>query len=59
MNIYTVVSVSVVPSIRLHCQQRTITQTLRYTLGIALNDDDDIYLDKLQTRGVQKSILYM
>jgi hypothetical protein len=24
-----------------------------------IDDDDDVYLDKLQTRGVQKSILYM
>jgi hypothetical protein len=24
-----------------------------------LNDDDDVYLDKLQTRGVKKSIVYM
>jgi hypothetical protein len=23
------------------------------------DDDDDVYLDKLQTRGVEKSILYM
>jgi hypothetical protein len=23
------------------------------------DDDDDVYLDKLQTRGVKKSILYM
>jgi hypothetical protein len=23
------------------------------------SDDDDVYLDKLQTRGVEKSILYM
>jgi hypothetical protein len=22
-------------------------------------DDDDVYLDKLQTRGVKKSVLYM
>jgi hypothetical protein len=25
----------------------------------AEHDDDDVYLDKLQTRGVKKSILYM
>jgi hypothetical protein len=24
-----------------------------------IDDDDDVYLDKLQTRGVKKSILYM
>jgi hypothetical protein len=24
-----------------------------------VDDDDDVYLDKLQTRGVEKSILYM
>jgi hypothetical protein len=23
------------------------------------SDDDDVYLDKLQTRGLKKSILYM
>jgi hypothetical protein len=23
------------------------------------NDDDDVYFDKLQTRGVEKSILYI
>jgi hypothetical protein len=24
-----------------------------------VHDDDDVYLDKLQTRGVKKSVLYM
>jgi len=27
-------------------------------LGVT-DDDDDVYLDELQTRGVKKSILYM
>jgi hypothetical protein len=28
-------------------------------IEIANDDDDDAYLDKLQTRGLEKSILYM
>jgi hypothetical protein len=27
--------------------------------GYVLDDDDDVYLDKSQTRGAKKSILYM
>jgi hypothetical protein len=30
-----------------------------YTSPLTSDDDDDIYLDKLQTKGVKKSILYM
>jgi hypothetical protein len=34
--------------------------TLRSNTVLEYNDDDgDVYLDKLQTRGVKKSILYM
>jgi hypothetical protein len=29
------------------------------TRNSGIDDDDDVYLDKLQTRGVKKSILYM
>jgi hypothetical protein len=28
-------------------------------IALCDDDDDDVYLDKLQTRGVKKSILYM
>jgi hypothetical protein len=28
-------------------------------IPMTLDDDDDVYLDELQTRGVNKSILYM
>jgi hypothetical protein len=34
----------------------------RYIRGLVYMlflDDDDVYLDKLQTRGIKKSILYM
>jgi hypothetical protein len=27
--------------------------------GLLVDDDEDVYLDKLQTRGVKKSVLYM
>jgi hypothetical protein len=29
------------------------------TTGYGDNDDDDVYLNKLQTRDVKKSLLYM
>jgi len=29
------------------------------TRNSGIDDNDDVYLDKLQTRGVKKSILYM
>jgi hypothetical protein len=34
-----------------------IKDPLKYALGP--DEDDDVYLDKLQTRGVKKSIFYM
>jgi hypothetical protein len=38
-----------------------ISDILKYFIAEIpeMPDDDDVYLDKLQTRGVKKSILYM
>jgi hypothetical protein len=36
------------------------TQKYRLAKGLSerVNDDDDVYVNKLQTRGIKKSILY-
>jgi hypothetical protein len=39
-----------------HIVQKKILVDSKYA---QLYDDDDVYLDKLQTRGVKKSILYI
>jgi hypothetical protein len=36
-----------------------ISEVIAYACIDKQVDDDDVYLDKLQTRGVKKSILYM
>jgi hypothetical protein len=34
-------------------------ELLHYGKSLLYDDDDDVYLNKLQTKGVKKSILYM
>jgi hypothetical protein len=36
-----------------------LLRSTTWTDGKPFDDDDDVYLDKLQTRGVKKTILYM
>jgi hypothetical protein len=36
-----------------------IKDPLKYALGPDDDDDEDVYSDKLQMRGIKKSILYM
>jgi hypothetical protein len=39
--------------------RRTATGSARTTDVTKPPNDDDVYIDKLQTRGIKKSILYM
>jgi hypothetical protein len=44
--------------IRIHIYVIKLTSFFKYVSPHEI-DNDDVYLDKLQTRGVKKSILYM
>jgi hypothetical protein len=39
-------------------RERELASVLR-RVKVYDDDDDDVYLDKLQTRGIKKSLLYM